>query len=411
MRSYPILILLFFCAVVTASSLHGQAITAPGSPFQAFLQSSGNDVEELGIKQDSIITLRRIKFSSRKGANKIYGIVAAPAGAGRFPAILVFHGGSSYADELQQFIRSYAAKGYVAMAIDLPGICDPDKATLSEGSWRNRFKDPNARFDVAQALTNSTLTDAVIASLEAFNMLAAMNNVDRRHMGITGFSWGGYMTTMLSGLLGSRVHAAYSVFGCGFYEKGSKWKEQLAAMPAQQRLDWLRYFDAGRAAPGIRCSYFIEESVNDEYFWPAAVMATLDMISAEKNLTWGPNLDHKRLSAGENMQQYYFDYYLKSKGRPFGKVKIIRTNQNADNSKDVLAKVSMPKGVNTDIVLLYYAEKKTARVSKIWKSLKAISAGGNKYKVTIPADIVSKDINYYICVVDSRNIHISTYMK
>ncbi|HMF70745.1 MAG TPA: hypothetical protein VK616_04700, partial [Flavitalea sp.] len=117
--------------------------------FKPFLKSSGGDVVELSLEQDSVL-VRRTKFSSKNGVNKIYCITASPISSGRYPAILFFHGGSSHADELKRYLRSYAARGYVAMAIDLPGICNQDKAMLSEGPWRNRAKEPDSRFDIAQ---------------------------------------------------------------------------------------------------------------------------------------------------------------------------------------------------------------------------------------------------------------------
>ncbi|HTE28012.1 alpha/beta hydrolase family protein [Flavitalea sp.] len=385
-------------------------IPAANDLFKPFLKSKGGNVVELTVEQDSVL-VRRTKFSSKNGINKIYCITASPISRGRYPAILFFHGGSSHADELKRLLRSYAARGYVAMAIDLPGICNPDKATLSEGPWRNRAKEPDSRFDIAQGIQNSSLTDAVTASLEAFNILTGMSNVDDRRVGLTGFSWGGYMTTMVSGLLGNRLSAAYSVFGSGFYDRGSKWKDLLAAMPEQRRSDWIENFDARRKASNIKCPYFIEESINDEYFWPDAVMATLDAVEAEKGLTWGPNLDHKRLDAGEHMQALYFDYYLKRKGAPFGKINIERTTDNSDESRDVFVKVAIPKSITATRVLLYYADKNTLRALKTWKPIIAVKLSDDHYKITIPSVIIKSNINYYVCITDSRQVSTSTYLQ
>lgn len=77
-----------------------------------------------------------------------------------------------------------------------------------------------------------------------------------------------------------------------------------------------------RRAPSITAPYFLEAASNDTYFWPEAVEHTLDAIPGFRNHTWGPNKNHRRLSAGISMMQYHFDYYLKSKGQPFGRVSV-----------------------------------------------------------------------------------------
>lgn len=75
------------------------------------------------------------------------------------------------------------------------------------------------RFNLTDGPRSSTLTDAEVAGLEAFNLLKAQPQTDTAKIGITGFSWVGYSTTFLSGLLGNKVKAAYAVFGCGFMIK------------------------------------------------------------------------------------------------------------------------------------------------------------------------------------------------
>ncbi|MFA6085435.1 alpha/beta hydrolase family protein [Mucilaginibacter sp.] len=377
--------------------------------FTSCLKIVPTSVKTVSVNTDSVV-VRRITFTSRKGVNTIYGIIASPAAPGKYPALLVMHGGGSYADELEGFIRKYAAQGYVAMAVDEPGICNPGKAKLSEGAWRNRPKEPDSRFDIAQSVDSSTLVDAVTAGLGAFNLLENEVNVDRNYIGITGFSWGGYMTTMLSGLLGNRVKAAYAVFGCGFYEKGSNWKDLLGTMPEKERMAWLANFDAGRKAPGIKCPYFIEASVNDKYFWPEAVMATLNAVNAPKNLVWGPNLDHVRLNAGERMQQLYFDYYLKQQGQPFGKVNIIKT-RTINRGSDILVNVTMPKNIRTNSVTLYYGKKNAARATKKWTPVIAVQVSAHTYKVKLPEGIQAAGVDYYLIATDNRKIKTATYIQ
>lgn len=384
--------------------------TPPRDPLSPYIHSKPANTVLLGTTADSV-AVKRFSFASRKGANTIYGTIVSPRQTGIHPALLLLHGGGSCADGLIRLQRFFASKGYVVMAIDLPGICDPAKAPLSSGAWRNRPKGTDSRLDISKGVDSSTLVDAVAAALEGFNLLAAEQSVDKNAIAISGFSWGGYMTTMLSGLLGKRVKAAYAVFGCGFYDRGSHWKEQLEKMPDNARESWSTYFDAGRRAPGIQCPYFIEAAVNDRFFWPEAVAATLDAIKTEKNLLWSPNLDHVRPAGAEQMQLLYFNYHLKATGKPFGKVAIKETKPGAANSKDLLISVKMPQGITADSIVLYYAEKNAPRHTRTWSPITISKIDDENYRANIPYKVLSLGVDYFVYVRDSRKVCVSTYIQ
>jgi MYXO-CTERM domain-containing protein len=240
-----------------------------------------------------------------------------------------------------------------------------------------------------------------VADIEAFNWLRLQTNVNPNAVGVTGFSWGGYSTTMISGLLGSKIKAAYAVFGCGFYDKGSFWKDIVAAMPEVDRNVWLMYLDAGRRAPQIKGAYFLEGETNDTFFWPEAVGATIDAAGGPKNHVWGPNLNHNQLPAGPAMQRLFFDYHLKGVGNPFAEVQVVRIETDADGSKKITAGVQAPNGVSIRSVQLYYSEQSSDWQHRMWIAIDAPSAGG-AYTAIIPKDLAAKRINFYVLATDSR---------
>lgn len=206
-----------------------QTAGAQTDPFVRYFNNIPSIIQTLS-KTDSgsgsnVITVSKFIFSSRDKTNSVYAIMARPQQAGHYPAILFLHGGGSRAEDLYGRVMEYAKRGYVTMAIDQPGICNSGKAVNSEGPWKTRPQGEAPRFDMSGGPQTSTLADAEIAGLEAFNLLASQPGVDVNNIGITGFSWGGYSTTMLAGLLGKKVKAAYAVFGCGFYDQGSFWKD------------------------------------------------------------------------------------------------------------------------------------------------------------------------------------------
>ena len=384
-------------------------------PFAAYLDSAATVKESLGDTPsgsgaEAIVT-RRFTLSSRGGLNTVFAIQVQPQAAGQYPAILVLHGGGSHADDMLGLAESLARTGYVTLAIDQPGICGQDNTPNSSGPWKTR---PGAggeepRFDVASGPENSILVDAEVANIEAFNYLRAQPNVKPDAMGITGFSWGGYSTTILSGLLGSKVKAAYAVWGCGFYDLGSFWQELIAAMAPADRETWLTYFDAGRRGPQVKGAYFLEGASNDTYFWPEAVGASIEAVAGDKNHVWGPNLNHQQLPAGSSMQRLHFDYQLKGSGSAFAKATVSLIESQPDGSKQVTIDVAVPVGVSIDSAQLYYSEQGPAWPERQWLALEATPLAG-QYLATIPTDIASKQINFYAFVTDTRMVSVSSLM-
>jgi len=267
------------------------------------------------------------------------------------------------------------------------------------------------RFDVANGVQNSTLFDAVLSGIQGFNYLAAQPDVDKREMGITGFSWGGYATTFLSGLLGNRVKASYAVFGCGFYDKGSYWAKILHDLPTNIQEKWLNYFDAGRRVHGMKAAYFVEASSNDTYFWPEAVDNTLTTIPGkEKNHVWDPNFNHKQMPAGPQMQKIYFDHYLKHSAQPFPSVAITADESMPDKARMLTLKVSIPDQLNITSVCLYYSLKTDNWQNRQWMTIPAKYISRTVYTVNIPAVLAQQAINYYAYGTDSRGVSVASEM-
>jgi dienelactone hydrolase len=338
----------------------------------------------------------------------VYGIFSFPQAAGRYPGILMLHGGGSNAEDLAGLTVGYAQRGYAALAIDLPGICGT--SNHSSGPWKSRPAGEAPRFDMSGGGGNSTLVDAETAGLEAFHWLKAQAKVDSQAMGITGFSWGGYSTTFLSGVLGDEVKAAYSVFGCGFYEKGSYWKTILAGLSAADRDAWLAAFDAGRRAPGMKAAYFLEAETKDAYFWPEAVSATLGVIPGAKNHAWGPNLNHQQMPSGPAMQARWFDYHLKGAGAGFATVRIASEQAQADGTRKVGVEISAPAGVAIDSVRVWYSVAGSAWSERTWIPVPAAGSGA-AWNAVLPASLASKEIDFFPLATDARLVATAGEMR
>jgi dienelactone hydrolase len=398
------------------------ALSIPGSgfaaadPFTPFLNSKPATTATLS--QDNYgtgaqaITIRTFTYPSRNAVNTVYAIHGQPQAAGKYPGILILHGGGGNAETVSGYVTAFAQRGYVALAVDLPGIAGTTNTPHTIGPWKSRPLGEAPRFEVVPGPEKSTLVDAEVAGLEAFNWLRAQTNVDSTAMGITGFSWGGYSTTFLSGLMGSKVKAAYAVYGCGFYEKGSFWKTIIANLSAADRDVWLANLDAGRRAPNMKAAYFLEAASNDTYFWPEAVAATINAVpGAAKNHVWGPNYNHKQMPSGGAMQRYWFDYHLKGTGSAFSKVSIAASEPVSGKGRKITIAVALAAGTVLDSVRLQCSPPAANWQSRVWTSVKAQAGNvAGTYTASIPDSLADKLVDYYAMATDSRGVATGSLM-
>ncbi len=380
----------------------GAASPAGGDIFAPFLRGKAPAiVRELGTSERDGVQVRKVAFRSLLVGGEtqdVYAIIARPAGAGHHPGLLWLHGGWGCADE-SAAVR-YAKAGYVTIAPDLPGIADPGKCPHSVGPWAKRFS--KRPWSVIPDPAADQTFDAVVAALQSFDLLAAQPGVDAQRIGVSGISMGGYSTTMVAGLLGKRVRAAYSKFGCGFYELGSEWSAGLANLPDDRRALWLKHFDAGRRAPGIQAPYFIAAAVRDHFFWPAAVNATLLAVPAGANQAYAHVVTHRLdgIPGEAGLDLLYLGHHLKGEGQPFPTVAVEACTAQADGSRRVAFTVQAPLPVQS--ATLYLTAGGDSWESSTWEPIAAQATGPARFAAVIPAGKVAAKGAWYVNVSDAR---------
>ena len=372
----------YFFYTATASKLKlfyrndNPIVNTSADPFTPYLNSVPNVLEVISTLNSGPlnkgITTKEIIFRSKNGANKIYGVLAYPQRAGKFPGVLVLYAGDGNAQNVKGGIERLARSDYAAFACDMAGFFNITTTPNSNSHWKASLaSDERPRFYLTNSPQNSTLVYAEVAGIEAFNLLRSQPNVYAVKMGITGYYGGSYSTTMLSGLLGNKLKAAYAYWGAGFYDKGTYWKNIIAELPDSMRKAWLEYFDAGRRAQSIKADYFIEAAVNDTYFWQESVSATLRADPKRKNHVWCPNLNHSEVSTSAMMQKTYFNFYLKGEGSAFSCINISSIKTSRDSAKQVMITLKIAKGVSVRSVQLYYSEPKARWDARKWTSIAA----------------------------------------
>ncbi len=190
---------------------------------------------------------------------RVFAYLGRPAeGQGPFPAMVLVHGGGGKA--FSKWAEHWAQRGYVALAMDTAG-CGPNGPLPDGGpdqSDGTKFRD----FTAADTRDMWTY-HAVAAVIRGHLLLASLPEVDRARIGITGISWGGYLTCIVAGI-DDRLKAAVPVYGCGFLGDNSFWKDKsLAAMTPEARDRWLRGFDPSGYLGGVNCPILFLNGSND----------------------------------------------------------------------------------------------------------------------------------------------------
>ena len=362
-------------------------------------------------------------------------------------------------------VEQWAAAGYVAVTCDLPGIASPAFADAGSGTWRSVPYGSTPNFKVTPDIKASWLYTAEATALKAFALLKTQPEVEPSKIGIVGVSWGGYSTIMLCGLLGDRVAAGFSTYGSGFYDEDSAFKffinpatsgfmfknDQAAfeRWKSEGISQWLTYLDAGRRAGGIKSHFYLAASANDHFFRPPAVVKTLQAITnaASLHFQFSPNSQpdpkdtdpshdigyycikssHNILTLGGNVvpptfsrtvmgrglpiESVYFDYHLKGVGAPLSTIQLTNTPEpDAQRNLDINFAVTADPSVKLDTPKLYYSvhTQEDTWEKRNWINLEApikdtgTNGKTHSYSVTLPASIVTQNVDWYVLVSDNR---------
>ncbi len=172
------------------------------------------------------------------------GMPAVPPGA-TVPAMVLVHGGGGTA--FASWVRRWTARGYAAIAMDTCGAL-PRKAVHDgkEGKeWeRNPAGGPpgwGGFGQIDEARTDQWTYHAVAAAILAHSLLRAQPQVDPARIGLTGISWGGYLTCLIASS-DARFRCAVPVYGCGFTNEHT-FAPSVLGLGEERARRWMQWWD------------------------------------------------------------------------------------------------------------------------------------------------------------------------
>lgn len=342
--------------------------------------------------------LKSIRYPSepyRGKETEVFAYYAVPKGQGPFPAMLLVHGGGGKAFE--EWARLWADRGYVALAMDLAG-CGPDGKPLAGGGPP---QDDESKFGVTDTspLEDAWTYQAVAAVLRGHALLSQQPQVDKSRIGITGISWGGYLTCIVAGI-DHRLAVAVPVYGCGFLADNSAWKEagRFEKLSPAARKRWLKNFDPSQYLAGVQCPTLFVNGTNDFAYPLDSYQKSYELVHSPRTLCVTVNMPHGHQVGWAPPEIGAFVDSVLSIGKPLAALAEIKA---AGDQVSAAYKVAEPSKAE-----LHFTTDTGRWQDRKWTTLPAeIDAATQTIKAAIPS---IRPLVCFFTTQDERGLTVST---
>ena len=316
----------------------------------------------------------------------------------KVPGMVLVHGGGGTA--FAEWVRLWVSRGYAAIAVDTCGAIPKG----SYGNWeRHPFSGPAGWGGLEPADVDQTPTDqwtyhAVSDVALAHSLIRSLPGVDPDRIGITGISWGGYLTCISAGL-DKRYKLAVPVYGCGFLGDNSAWLPQFKAMGPERTKRWLAMWDPSQYLPRATMPMLWVTGTNDAAYPLDSLQKSYRLPKSSRTLCIILRMPHGHGGPGENPPEIhaFADAILKQRD---ALPKLTGQGSNADTA---WAKFDGKRKV-ARAELLYTTDTGTWE-KRDWKtSPAAFDAATGKASAKLPEKVTV----FYLNLIDERGLTVSS---
>lgn len=323
-----------------------------------------------------------------------YGVPDLPKGR-KAPGIVLCHGGGGTAFE--SWVRLWNARGYAAIAMDTCG-CVP-KGEYAK--WdRHEYGGPagwGGFNQISAPPQNQWSYHAVADVVLAHSLLRSFPEVDPDRIGITGISWGGYLTCIASSV-DKRFRFAAPVYGCGFLGENSKWLDIFERMGKEDSGKWLDLWDPSRYLGQSTAATLWVTGTNDLAYPMDSLQKSYRLPKGPRMLCIRVRMPHHHGGIGETAPEIeaFADFHC-TEGEAM--IQVTKQGRSADQ-------VWVTCGVDTKPVSaeLNYTLDTGDWHDREWKTVPAVVADGGRITANLPKGARV----YYFNLLDSRGLIVSS---
>ena len=317
----------------------------------------------------------------------------------RVPAVVLVHGGGGTA--FANWVRLWNSRGYAAIAID---TCGSVPIPAGNDTWqRSLFGGPpcwEASFDqIDWPEKDQWPYQAVAAIILANSLLRSLPEIDPNRIGITGISWGGYLTT-LAGSIDSRFRFAAPVYGCGFLGEDSYWVPQFRMMGAVKAHKWLRLWDPSVYLKKAKIPFLWVDGTNDGFYPLDSLRKSYLLPRVPRTLSIRVRMPHNH-DEGEHREEIFAfaDRLLRSMP-PLASVQ-------AQRQRGELVWLSYTAQIPIAKVDFNYTTDHGEWKDRHWTTVAAESQGQHKFRATLPPGVTA----YYFNLTDEHGLVVSSDLR
>lgn len=232
--------------------------------------------------------------------SRVFAYYGTPANATveKLPAMVLIHGGGGTA--FANWVKLWNSRGYAAISMDLCG-CVPEG---TYGNWKRQEHGGPPGWDASFYQLNDPLDEqwtcqAVSAVMLANTLIRSFPEVDPERIGVTGISWGGYLTCIVAGA-DPRFRFACPVYGCGFLGENSVWLPTLEKIGPEQARKWLSQWDPSQYLRSAKMPILWVNGTNDFAYPMDSWQKSYLLPTGARTLCLRVRMPHGHGAAGEN---------------------------------------------------------------------------------------------------------------
>jgi dienelactone hydrolase len=301
------------------------------------------------------------------------------------------HGGLGAA--FRSWVQEWVNRGYAAIAMDLNG-CGANRVPLVRpGPAMN----DDVIFNPTLPWTDSWTYHAVAAVLRAHTLLRGFSAVDPARIGITGVSWGGYLTCIAAGL-DPRLACAIPIYGCGFLQSNcaQDWLARFAAMTPAQRQGWHDRCDPSIYLPAATAPMLFVSGTNDFAYPLDSVRKTYALPKSSVTFCVRPGMEHSQEQGTAPAEIAWFaDQHLR------GGEELPTLSQTQLTGRRLTARYTSTRPVTK--ACLHFTADSGRWQDRQWQSSPARFDGAS-----VSADLADAVTVCYLSVTDDRGAFVSS---
>lgn len=212
-----------------------------------------------------------------------WGLPKGASANSKVPAMVLVHGGGGTA--FAKWVKTWNDRGYAAIAMDTNGkipMGERDGKPHNAHPWSGPDGWGKSMRQVNEPLRDQWTYHAVAAVMRCHSFLRSRPEIERDKIGLTGISWGGYLTCIVMSV-DSRFRFAVPVYGCGWYDlhaqrvlssnddDGQKWKALWDP----------KHFFVEMSENGVKGGILWCCGTNDRFFPLNAVKRSSDFVASQ----------------------------------------------------------------------------------------------------------------------------------